>query len=181
MAALGGSISKRYARALFSIGVDRNSFEQLGAELTALADLYHSSTELRDALDNPVFKNSEKHAILQNLVPRVAPSTELRSFALLLFERGRLAFLPHIAREFRKLSDEKLGQVRGKLTSAAPLDAEGLARIQKALEGRLGKKVILETQVDPELLGGVVTQVEDLVLDGSLRTRLEALSNRILN
>lgn len=181
MAALGGSVSRRYARALFSLGVDRGTFEQLARELDALSELLEGSAELRDTLANPVFKSSEKRRLLEALLARMQPSPELRAFTLLLFERGRLPFLARIARDFRDLADARLGQVRGRVVSATALSADELARVQGALERRLGKKVLLETHQDPELLGGVVAQVGDLVLDGSLRARLRALSDRLLN
>lgn len=177
----GGSIARRYARALFGIGVDRGNFEAFGDELDALTALYTGSAELRQTLENPVFKGSQKRAILDALLPRVAPSPALRNLALLLLERNRIVFLPGIARAYRGLVDERLGRVRASVTSAQPLDPATLASVQKALERRTGKHVLLTSDVDPGLIGGIVARVGDLVLDGSLRTRLSSLSNRILS
>ncbi len=181
MAAIGGSLSKRYARALFQIGVDKNTFEAFGRELAALAAVYSGSLELRQTLENPVFKGSEKRAIIDRLLPQVAPSPELRSFALLLLDRNRIAALPSIARTYAQLVDEKLGRVRAVVASATPLDGATLSGIQRALERRTGKRVTIETSVEPDLIGGVVARVGDLVLDGSLRTRLANLGSRIFN
>ena len=181
MAALGGSLAKRYARALFQIGVDKNTFEALGKELDALADVYVGSQDLRQTLENPVFKGSEKRAIVERILPHVATSPELRSFALLLLERNRIAALPSIARLYRQLVDDKLGRVRAVVASATPLDGPTLSGIQRALERRTGKRVTIETSVEPDLIGGVVARVGDLILDGSLRTRLANLGERIFN
>jgi F-type H+-transporting ATPase subunit delta len=181
MAALGGSIARRYARALFEIGVDKGTFEALGQELETLATLYRESLELRHTLENPVFKISQKRAILEKLLPRVAPSRVVQTFALLLVERRRIAALPNIARAYQELTDAQLGRVRATVSSAKPLDVLTVAEIQRALERRTGKKVLMKTEVDPTLIGGVVARVGSLVLDGSLRTRLATLGNRILN
>ena len=97
MAAMAGSVSRRYARALFSIGVDRGNFEQLGKELDAVAELWDGAPELREALANPVFKASEKRAVLQSLLPRVAPTADVQKFVLLLLERRRLPAVVSIA------------------------------------------------------------------------------------
>jgi F-type H+-transporting ATPase subunit delta len=181
MAALGGSVARRYARALFGIGVDKGNFEALGQELENLAQLYAESRELRQTLENPVFKPSEKRAIVQGLLPRVAPNPLVQSFALLLVERGRIGALPRIARAYQELTDAQLGRVRAVVTSAKPLDTKTEAEILRALERRTGKKVLMKSEVDPSLIGGVIARVGDLVLDGSLRTRLASVGNRILN
>src|SRR5207302_9155133 len=84
MAAMAGSVARRYARALFAIGVDRGTFEQLGQELGELAALWGASPELRQALENPVFKAAEKRAVLERVLPRVAPTVDVQRFLLLL-------------------------------------------------------------------------------------------------
>ena len=181
MAALGGSVARRYARALFEIGVDKGSFEALGQELESLSTLYRESLELRHTLENPIFKIAQKRAILEKILPHVAPSRVVQSFALLLVERRRIAALPNIARAYQELTDAQLGRVRATVSSARPLDVITVAEIQRALERRTGKKVLMKTEVDPTLIGGVVARVGSLVLDGSLRTRLATLGSRILN
>jgi F-type H+-transporting ATPase subunit delta len=181
MAALAGSIPRRYARALFQIGVEQGSFEGMGQELDDLAGVFQSSLELRQTLENPVFKPSEKRSILEKVLPRVAPSRHVQSFALLLLERGRISALPAIARAYRELTDAHAGRVRASVVSAQPLGAAELERVRRSLERRTGKKVILEASVDPDLIGGLVSRVGDLVLDGSVRTQLAALRDRLLN
>jgi F-type H+-transporting ATPase subunit delta len=181
MAALGGSVARRYAKALFEIGVDRGSYEQLGNELGAVVKLLEGSSELRQALENPGFKASEKQAILRSLLPRIAPSDTVQRFALLLLERGRIGVLPAIGRAYREMADARAGQVRATVTSASPLGVTELDKVRRSLEQRTGQKVILETAVDPDLIGGVVARVGDLVLDGSVRTQLEELRRRLLN
>jgi len=181
MAALGGSIARRYAKALFEIGVAEGNYEKLGQELEDLARAYGESAELRLALENPMIKPSEKTAILKALLPRVAPSPSVQRFAQLLLERGRIGLLRGAARAYRTLADERAGQVRATVTSAAALGAPELDRVRRALEARTGRKVIVQTAVDPGLIGGVVARVGDLVLDGSVRTQLEEMRHRLLN
>jgi F-type H+-transporting ATPase subunit delta len=181
MAALAGSIARRYARALFAIGVDKRNFEALGSELEALAVLWNEAVEVRQSLSNPIFKLSQKRAILQGLLPRVAPTREVQSLALLLLERGRIAALPAIARAYQQMCDDKLGRARAMVRSARPLDGPTETEIRRVLEQRTGRSVMMTTGVDPALLGGIVAQVSGLVLDGSLRARLSALRSKILN
>jgi F-type H+-transporting ATPase subunit delta len=181
MASLGGSVARRYARALFGIGVDGGNFEALGQEIGDLAALWTSSAELRQALENPVFRPDEKRKVLEQILPRVAPTSEVRRLALLLLERRRIMLLPAIARAYRDMADAHTGRVRARVTSSELLTPAVVDRVRRALEERTGKKVIVETAVDPSLIGGVVAQVGDLVLDGSVRTQLADLRSKLLN
>ncbi len=181
MAALAGSVARRYARALFQIGVDMGTYEAFGQELSDLATLFQDSTELRQTMVNPVFKPSEKRAILEKLLPRVTPSPIVQRFALLLLERGRIVLLTSLARAYRELADAHAGRVRAVVTSAAPLAPADLERVRQSLERRTKKTVMLEAEVDPDLIGGLVARVGDLVLDGSVRTQLNTLREKLLN
>jgi len=89
--------------------------------------------------------------------------------------------LPAVARAYEEMCDEKLGRVRARVLSATPLDIASEAEIRKALERRTGKKVLMTTVVDPSLIGGVVTHVAGMVLDGSVASRLSTLKHRLLN
>ena len=181
MAVMGGSVARRYARALFGIGVDAGKFEALGTELGDLAALWNESDELRQALENPVFRPEQKRAVLESILPRIAPTPEVQRFVLLLLDRRRIMLLPAIARAYRDLTDAELGQVRAEVTSAQELAPATLDRVRRSLEQRTGKKVIVNAKVDPELIGGLVARVGDLLLDGSVRTQLEDLRTRLLN
>jgi F-type H+-transporting ATPase subunit delta len=181
MGALGGSVARRYAKALFAIGVDKGNFELLGEELANLASLYTDSRELRQTLENPVFSGTQKRKIIEAVLPRVAQNQTVHNFALLLVDRRRIDALPMISRAYQELTDAQLGRVRAVVTSAKPLDVLTETEIQRALERRTGKKVLMRSEVDPSLIGGVVARVGDLVLDGSLRTRLASVGNKILN
>jgi F-type H+-transporting ATPase subunit delta len=174
-------VARRYARALFGIGVDAGNFDALGQQIADLAELWSSSPELRQALENPVFRQDEKRKVLEQLLPRIAPTPEVQRFVLLLLDRRRISILPAIARAYGALADEHTGRVRARVTSAEPLSPAALDRVRRSLEQRTGKKVIVETAVDPELIGGVVANVGDLVLDGSIRTQLDDLRAKLIN
>ncbi len=181
MATGAGSVARRYARALFQIGVDRGTFEAFGRELDAIAGVIDGSTDLRQALANPIFRMHQRRAVLDELLPRLAPSREVQSFALLLLDRGRISILPTAARAYAEMVDVQLGRVRATITAARVLDGATAQRLKEVLAQRTGKQVIATFAVDPELIGGIVAKVGDLVLDGSLRARLESLRQKVLH
>ena len=105
-----------------------------------------------------------------------AADTDIGSFVNTLAGNRRLGFLPEIAALFDALKDEAEGTVDVTVTSAAPLPVEQAGELTRALEARFGRKVRVELQVDPKLVGGAVLRAGDLVIDGSLKSRLERLA-----
>jgi F-type H+-transporting ATPase subunit delta len=124
-------------------------------------------------LTSPVVPADKKRAVLAELLPRIAP--EVGRFLGILARRDRLDLVPEIAQVFRRLLNEHHGIAVAQVTTAIPIDARQQAVIANRLERRLGKTVTLETRVDPSILGGVIAQIGDNVIDGSVRGRLERL------
>ena len=175
---ISGSASRRYARAILSIGQAQGNLEPLTAEVERLAQSIDSSPDLRTVLLNPAFSQTQRQAVLDEVCQRLTLSKTTQRLAQLLLSRGRLPNLPGIARSLRQMVDEVAGRVRVRLTSARPLDAAAETRIRSALGKATGKTVLVEKNVDESLIGGVVTQVGDVVYDGSLRGELTSLRAR---
>ena len=175
-----GSIARRYAKALLSLGLEDHSQEDLVRQLDDLARMLGQSAELRESLGNPIFPLSERKATMEALCTRLGLTRVVRSTVMLLLERGRILALPDIARELGALVDAHAGRVRARVTSATPLSPELEARLRVALEKRHGKKVLLEKLVDPTLIGGLVTEVGDMTYDGSIRYQIETLKAALL-
>lgn len=98
------------------------------------------------------------------------------NFVRTLAENGRLAFLPEISLLFERMKDEAQGVADVTVTSAATLDEAQQQKLSLALEKRLKRKVRLHTEIDPQLIGGAIIRSGDLVIDGSLSTRLERIA-----
>lgn len=176
-----GAVARRYARALLAIGRDQGKDDLLATELERLSQAYEKSDELRLVLSNPVFTTSQRAAVLSELLKRLALSQTMQHFASLLLARGRTDALPAIARTLRTLVDENAGRVRARVTSAKPLEPMMEGRLRQALGSATGKMVVLEKHEDPSLLAGIVTQVGDVVYDGSLASKIAELKQRFAN
>ncbi len=175
-----GSIARRYAKALLGIGTDNKQFERFGKELDSFAATLNGSKELQDVLANPSLPLSKRRAIVEGLIKKTRPSPTVQSFLLLLMNRGRISYLPAIAREYQTMADRHAGRVRARVSSAFKLDLATVTRLKKALEEKTSKKVILEQKVDPDLIGGVVAQIGSNVYDGSIRTTLSQMRQTLL-
>ncbi len=177
---IAAHVSRRYASALLELGTEGGNLDALTGEMEATANAYEASEELRAALDNPVVPHPARRAILAELSDKLGVGPTAKHTVMLLGDRNRLKLLPEIAQMLREMNDQRKGLVRAEVTTAAPLSEAFYSRLKEQLEKMTGKRVVLDRKQDPALLGGVVTRLGDMVLDGSLRTRLESLRNALL-
>jgi F-type H+-transporting ATPase subunit delta len=173
-------IAERYARAILELGVETNQLEALTRQISHVARAYAESADLRTVLDNPLVDVPKREAILAELGKRLSLSPLALSSIRLLAERHRLVALPDIARRLGSLSDEKAGILRATVISAAPLPDSYYTKLTERLAKATGKKIVLDKQLDPSLIAGVVTRIGDNTIDGSIKGRLAELERRLL-
>lgn len=173
------NVARRYAKALVETCAEAKNHAVIGKQLESFADTYASSTELQSVLSSPVLSLEDKQAILAKLFSRYLFAPTTRNFLLVLLEAGRIAEIPAVTAAFHEAMDELSQRVRATVTSAIPMERADLARIQTALQRLTGKTVMLDARVDPSIIGGVVTEIGNVVLDGSIRTQLATLGDRL--
>ncbi|MEW6327367.1 MAG: ATP synthase F1 subunit delta [Thermodesulfobacteriota bacterium] len=164
--------AKRYAKALFAVGKEEDKLEAYQQELNGIARILRESPELIDALTNPVYPTDMKVRLMGDLAGVFKLSPIMGNFMKLLVEKRRVLCVPDIGELFQKLTDELMGVKRAVVTAVIPLDEDVKRRIQEALEKVTGKKVILNTEQDPSIIGGLVVRAGDMVWDGSVRSQL---------
>jgi len=174
-----GSLARRYAKAIFDIGSQQGDLTKLGQDIRSLAKAMNESKELDTALTNPAIRRSDRRKVIDGLLSSIGVQTASRNLVYLLLDGERMGSLPAISRSLDAMNEEKAGRVQAEVISAKPLDPSQLSQINAALEKLSGKKVSVSTRQDPELLGGVVAKVGDVVYDGSLRTQLRALRDEL--
>ena len=166
------AIARRYAKALLLIGKEDGQIDTYREELGALAKLIEQEKSLQQVLVNPLYNVDGRKKVLTRVMDPFKLSKTMTAFLLFLFDKGRIGFLSNINDFFQKFADELKGVARASLVSATELSSEAIDKIRSALSTRTGKDIILEVEQDPELIGGIVTRIGDLVLDGSVRTQL---------
>lgn len=171
------AIARRYAKALVQLAADEGAVDKFQDELSGVEALLAGNPELGSLLSNPAYGIEEKLAILKDISAKKQLSTTISNAILLLQERNRLSCLGAIVTSYSVLADELSGIVRPVVTSAFPLAADRIAEIQGALEKSTGRKVVLKVEVDPSLIGGIVTRIGDKVLDGSVKTELTRIED----
>ncbi|UCH21180.1 MAG: F0F1 ATP synthase subunit delta [Deltaproteobacteria bacterium] len=166
------AIARRYAKALLLIGKEDGQAETYRQELGGMAHLIENEPALFEALTNPLYDFAGRRKVLQTVIAKLDLSKVMISFLMLLFDKGRISFLSNINDFYQKLVDELKGIARANLISATELSSEAIEKIQTSLSKKTGKDIVLEVEQDPGLIGGIVTRIGDLVLDGSIKTQL---------
>ncbi|MBM9613416.1 F0F1 ATP synthase subunit delta [Desulfobulbus rhabdoformis] len=173
-------LARRYAKALFSLGKEKNKIGEYSEVLAVISELYDDSdAAVGDALSNPLYPLDVRQKAMAKIAESVEADVTLTSFLNLLIEKKRADILPDIAHELKVMVEKDQNISHGSIISAIDLDQTLLDKIQATLEKLTGNKVILETQVDPSIIGGIIAKVGDLVLDGSIKTQLNGLKESI--
>ncbi len=176
----GGEAARRYARALVEIAERRGSLDETGEDLTALAREFEHNRELRRVLLNPRFARSDRVKMLDGVMAASGASELLRNFVRVVAEKDRIGELSDMAEGYRQLADEKRGRVRAHVRAARDLDADELERLRAELARITGSEVLMETETDESLIGGLVCRVGGVVMDGSVRNQLRSLRNELM-
>lgn len=174
-----GTLAKRYARALLDLAdtpAKRDKFEK---DLDAIG----KASEVEDDTNTPLavtleagrYPLSQRRALGQAICKRLMVDATVARFVDLVVERGRASGLAQMATQYRDLADEQAGRLRATVTSATTLSPAAAGQIKAALEKNTGKSVLLDQAVDPDIIGGVVTQVGSYRLDRSVKTMLEQM------
>lgn len=171
-----GSVPRRYARALFDLGMEAGVPDRLGADLERFVALTRlGDGALGAVMANPVYTTSERAKVLEQVLPRLALHELTVRFLRLLLDKDRMAIVADILREYQAIADRQANRVRASVTTAFELTPAMRDEVARALAAATGKEVVLETTVDPSLLGGIVARVGSTLYDASLRTRLDRL------
>lgn len=177
---IGKVVARRYATALFKVGLEDGLVEKYNEEVKAFADLLKSSKELKICLTNPLFEKQLRQQILNTVLEKMAISDVIKRFLTLLAEKGRIIYLDDILEFYNILLDDYKGIARADVLSATALSKDAIEEIKARLKEITGKKeVVLNIKEDPSLIGGIVAKIGDVVYDGSIRTQLNVLKERL--
>ncbi len=181
------TLARPYAEAIFEVASESNDRASWSKGLVAAKDLL-SDGQVTTFLSNPRLTGEEKYTFLSDLLNTAAGASSVFSgrhkqgtnFLKLLLEYGRVPVLPEISEHFDELKARAENTLEVTVTSATPLSAGEQTAISTALKERLGREIHLQTEIDENLIGGAVIRAGDVVIDGSLRSRLESLANALI-
>ncbi|MEI2698329.1 MAG: ATP synthase F1 subunit delta [Microthrixaceae bacterium] len=163
-----------YADAAFGIARAEGALAEVEDEMFRLGRVYESNEELRSTLTDPRLPAARRQQIVEDLLDGKA-TTATVAIVSMIVGAGRSADLPKIAQDLVQRSASQRGEVVAEVRSAVALSDDQISRLAEALKARTSRDVTVKNVVDPSVMGGVVTQIDDAVLDGTVRTRLNQL------
>jgi len=173
-------VSGRYASALFSLAHERRETAPVGEALARFDGLIVESADLRRLVRSPVFSAEDQLKALAAILEAAGISGIAANFIRLVASKRRLFAIRDMIADYGKLNDAFRGVTRARVTSAAPLSDEHVAALKDSLRAISGgKEVDLQVKLDPSLIGGLVVQLGSRMVDGSLKTKLNAIRTRM--
>lgn len=172
------SVADAYAAAFLDVAKAEGALERVENDLLAFSRAYEESPQLQHTLTNQAIPVERRHGIVEDLLGGNAHPVTVHLISLLV-GTGRAKDLPAVTAGLIQRSAAERGTSSGEVRTAIPLGLEQQQRLTAAVEKATGKRVSLKFLVDPSVIGGVVTQVDDTVIDGSIRTRLKYLREAI--
>jgi ATP synthase F1 delta subunit len=170
-------VARVYSEALFDVAKEHGSLDEIREQLGEVADAVAADQDLQVFFFSPYFSSSEKRDGIRKTVSGANP--ELVNFLELLAEKHRMPALFRIRRRFDELWDQENQRLEVTLTSAIELDPSVVESVGAEIERKTGKTIELKSEVDESIIGGLVLQVGNRVLDASIRNRLEKLRREV--
>ncbi|MGH8007992.1 MAG: ATP synthase F1 subunit delta [Candidatus Binatia bacterium] len=175
----GTTAARRYAKALLGLATEQGMQERVGTELSQVASVLADPT-LAQVLALPTLPLKTRKEIVEQLVKTLSLEPLLSNFFRVLAENDRLGALGEVERAYQHLLERALGRVRATVRSAAPLSEEELKEVVDAFSHLTHMTVIPTVELNQELLGGVVIEIEGRVYDASLKTQLQRLGEALV-
>jgi F-type H+-transporting ATPase subunit delta len=169
--------ARRYAQAVFEIALEKKELERWQSDLQKLVDAVSDDTFLA-ALESPKIKFEDKAKLLSKRVKDINPLA--LNLVYILITRVGVGIIVNIAEEYQRLLDSYHGIEPADVITAVPLDDNDIQKLTDNLSALVGKKVVLKSEVDPDIIGGIIARIGGKLLDGSTRSKLVALKRELV-
>ncbi len=169
--------ARPYARAAFELAKEQKRFDAWSDMLSLMATVVHDPT-MRAVLDSPALAADQGSELLISVCSDKIDE-QGRNFIKLLAENRRLVLLPDVAALYENYRAEAEGKIEAEVVSAQDITEQQMGNIAQALKKRLGREVSISARTDPSLLGGAIIRAGDLVIDGSVRGKLNKLATTL--
>ena len=172
-------MARRYAAALADVVTSRGEAREVREELSGWDEMLRTNPQLLEVLRHPTIPQDQKRRVLDALIERARVRPTTANFLQVLLQNHRLADLGEIYRHFTQELDRRAGVVTAQVTTARPVPDAAQEALRAQLGQLTGRNVNLQFAVDEELIGGVVTRIGSTVYDGSVRSQLEQIKQRM--
>ena len=172
--------SERYSRALFEVAKETGDLEKIETDIKNFQALLLNSKELDNFIQNPTQSKDNQINVIKLLAERFHFSKDLKNFLFLLIEKRRIFFVAKIIDSFLKHCSKKRGEVKASLISSKELSKAELENISKDLSSSMGSTIKFDYKIDKELIGGLKVQLGSIMIDTSIKNKLQQIENKMI-
>lgn len=173
-------IAKRYAKALLELSEEKKIADQVRADFSTFAGVVESNSQIQRLFASPAVAPEAKKAVIGELSDKLKLQPTSRRFIEHLAETGRIRYVREVHAAYEELLAERQNRAVARLTTASPLNNGDLADIKNKLEGVTGKKVDIDSKVDPTLIGGIKAQIGSVIYDGTIKNQMNKLREQLV-
>ena len=177
---LSQTVNNSYSQALYELISEEKALDKVEQEAAAIIKLISDSPEFLDLIKDPRNTQSEQNDSINVICERYKLNNTLIKFLKFLISKRRLFFLEKILRDFLNICSSKRGEITAKLTAAKELSTSELDNIKNSLKENFGSNLKLKFKYDPSLLGGLIVQVGSIMIDTSIKNKLQQIENKMI-
>ncbi len=166
-------ITQRYALALYELSIEKNKTEEFSRNLNNFIKMYNSNLHLKDFIKNPTNTSESQRLVFNKILSILNFDQVVKNFFLILIEKKRIFFLDKIIEEYLRIISSKRGEISANLISSKKIDEQVLSNVEKEISSSINRPIKLNYQVDENLIGGVVIQIGSLMIDSSVKSKLD--------
>ena len=166
-------ISQRYALALYELSKEGNQTEEVVLSLKSFMKIYNSNLDLKNFIKNPTYSVESQKKLFEKILNLMNFNKIIKNFFYILIIKKRIFFLDTIIEEFLKLISLKKGEINANLISSKKIDEKTILDIEKEISTNINSSIKLKSEIDESLIGGVVIQIGSLMIDTSIKNKLE--------
>ena len=166
-------ISQRYALALYDLSKENNQIEEFTSNMTSFMKLYNSNESLKYFVKNPTYSVNDQKIVFDKILNLMKFNKLVKNFFSILIVKKRIFFLDEIINKFLNLISTKKGEISANIISSKKLDEDTIQQIEKEISSSIKKVIKLNHKIDESLIGGVIIQIGSLMIDTSVKNRLQ--------
>tara|TARA_A100001037_G_C15008113_1_gene570403 strand:+ start:123 stop:680 length:558 start_codon:yes stop_codon:yes gene_type:complete len=166
-------ISQRYALALYELSIENKQIEETISDVNSFIKVFNSNNDLKYFIKNPTISSEKQKIVFENILNQMNFSKIVKNFFLLLIVKKRIFFLDTIIEEFLKIISFRRGEISGSLISSKKIDEKTIVEIEKEISENIKGSIKLKPKVDESLIGGIVIQIGSLMIDTSIKNKLQ--------
>tara|TARA_B100001029_G_C14883155_1_gene351098 strand:+ start:22 stop:579 length:558 start_codon:yes stop_codon:yes gene_type:complete len=171
---------KSYSRALYELSIEEKCLDEVEKDVINLKNLISQSTEFNMLINNPLTRNEDQIKVIDIIFEQFKLNNLFKKFSIFLIQKRRFFFIEKILKDFLILCSKKRGEISASIKVSKELNDEEITKIKKDLSENFGHKVNLNYKFDPTLIGGLIMQIESIMIDTSIKSKLKQIKNKLI-